>query len=229
MRNDALAAGASYPAIILTVDVAANAALSVTNHAVVSGGGEINITNNAAADLTTITLPPDFAISAAPTITIRAGQQASYAITVTPLNNAFANQIAFNAGGLPLRTSSIFNPPLVTPNTNSATSTLVVSTTGGDAFVAGNTENSRRPFYALLLPFVGLMLSSPAFRKCRSKKRWLLMFFLLVCGGLGLYGCTGVTGNFQNLSTPPGTYTVTITASSGSLQHSALVTLVVQP
>jgi uncharacterized repeat protein (TIGR01451 family) len=229
MRNDALAAGASYPAIILTVDVAANAALSVTNHAVVSGGGEINITNNAAADLTTITLPPDFAISAAPTITIRAGQQASYAITVTPLNNAFANQIAFNAGGLPLRTSSIFNPPLVTPNANSATSTLAVSTTGGDAFVAGNTENSRRPFYALLLPFAGLILSSPAFRKCRSKKRWLLMFFLLVCGGLGLYGCTGVAGNFQNLSTPPGTYTVTITASSGSLQHSALVTLVVQP
>jgi hypothetical protein len=100
--------------------------------------------------------------------------------------------------------------------------------------VAGNTENSRRPFYALLLPFAGLILSSPAFRKCRSKKRWLskrwlLMFFLSGCSGLGLYGCTGVAGNFQNLSTPPGTYTVTITASSGSLQHSALVTLVVQP
>ncbi len=149
----------------------------------------------------------------------RISPQASYAITVTPLNNAFANQIAFNAGGLPLRTSSIFNPPLVTPNANSATSTLAVSTTGGDAFVAGNTENSRRPFYALLLPFAGLILSSPAFRKCRSKKRWLLMFFLSVCSGLGLYGCTGVAGNFQNLSTPPGTYTVTITASSGSLQH----------
>ena len=228
-RSDALSAGASYPIIILTVDAAINAALSLTNHALVSGGGELNTTNDAAADVTTITLPPDFTLSVTPTITIRAGQQASYAITVTPLNNVFANQIAFNAGGLPLRASFVFNPSPVTPNANPATSTLVVSTTGGDAFVASNSQHDRGPLYALLLPFAGLILSSPGFRKSRSRKRWFLMVFLLVCGGLGLYGCTGVAGNFQHLSTPPGTYTVTVTASSGVLQHSAAVTLIVQP
>ena len=47
-RSDALAAGGSYPAITLTVNVAANAPASVTNTATVSGGGEVNTGNDIA-------------------------------------------------------------------------------------------------------------------------------------------------------------------------------------
>src|SRR5208337_4388442 len=62
-RSDALAAGSSYPAITLTVNVASNAPPSVTNAATVSGGGELNTGNDTAKDVTTITnnapcLPP---------------------------------------------------------------------------------------------------------------------------------------------------------------------------
>jgi uncharacterized repeat protein (TIGR01451 family) len=53
-RSDALVAGASYPAITLTVDVAANAPANVTNNATVSGGGETNTANDAVGDPTTI-------------------------------------------------------------------------------------------------------------------------------------------------------------------------------
>src|SRR5439155_286601 len=53
-RNDALAAGGSYPAMILTVSVAANALASVTNTASVSGGGETNTANDTATDPTPI-------------------------------------------------------------------------------------------------------------------------------------------------------------------------------
>ena len=38
-RNDVLAAGASYPALTVTVNVADNAAASLTNTATVAGGG----------------------------------------------------------------------------------------------------------------------------------------------------------------------------------------------
>jgi uncharacterized repeat protein (TIGR01451 family) len=64
-RSDALAAGASYPTITLTVNVAANAAVSVTNTITVSGGGELNIANDTASDVTTITpvLIPDLTIT----------------------------------------------------------------------------------------------------------------------------------------------------------------------
>jgi len=54
-RGDALANGAAYPAITLTVTVAANAPASVTNTATVSGGGEVNLANDTANDVTTVT------------------------------------------------------------------------------------------------------------------------------------------------------------------------------
>jgi uncharacterized repeat protein (TIGR01451 family) len=55
-RTSALAAGASYPALTITVSVASNAASSVTNIATVSGGGEINTSNDSASDVTSITV-----------------------------------------------------------------------------------------------------------------------------------------------------------------------------
>src|SRR5262249_5941357 len=53
-RNDALAAGASYPAITLTVNVPINAPASVTNTVTVAGGGEANTANDQANDSTNI-------------------------------------------------------------------------------------------------------------------------------------------------------------------------------
>lgn len=53
-RSDALAPAASYAPIVLTVSVASNAPASVTNTATVSGGGEINTTNDVANDVTTV-------------------------------------------------------------------------------------------------------------------------------------------------------------------------------
>src|SRR6185369_6064471 len=57
-RSDVLAAGASYPAITLTVTVSATAPASVTNTASVSGGGDVTAGNNSASDPTTITAVP---------------------------------------------------------------------------------------------------------------------------------------------------------------------------
>ena len=53
-RSDVLAAAASYPVITLTVNVPANAPTGVTNSVVVSGGGEVNTTNDTSSDFTTI-------------------------------------------------------------------------------------------------------------------------------------------------------------------------------
>ena len=53
-RNDTLAGNSSYLPITLTVNVASNAASSVTNTASVSGGGENNTANDTATDPTSI-------------------------------------------------------------------------------------------------------------------------------------------------------------------------------
>jgi YVTN family beta-propeller protein len=54
-RNDALAGGASYPVITLTVNVSSTAPPSVTNTVTVSGGSETNTANDTASDTATVT------------------------------------------------------------------------------------------------------------------------------------------------------------------------------
>ena len=54
-RTDALAAGGSDPVLTLTVKVSSKTAASVTNSVTVSGGGEMNTSNDTATDPTTVT------------------------------------------------------------------------------------------------------------------------------------------------------------------------------
>jgi uncharacterized protein (TIGR03437 family) len=60
-RSDALAAGSSYAAITVTVNVASNAASQVTNQAAVSGGGSASAS---ASDVTTIASGPTISLVA---------------------------------------------------------------------------------------------------------------------------------------------------------------------
>jgi len=85
-RSDVLAAGASYPAITLTVTVSGSAAASVTNNAAVSGGGETNTGNDGASDLTTVLVPgpPDLTLSKTHFGSFTQGQAgATYMLTAT--------------------------------------------------------------------------------------------------------------------------------------------------
>ncbi|HSS20247.1 MAG TPA: hypothetical protein VLL54_09240 [Pyrinomonadaceae bacterium] len=88
-RSDALAGGSSYPVITVTVTVANNAASSVTNSASVSGGGQINTTNDSANDPTTINQLPDMTIAKSHVGNFTQGQVgATYSLTAT--NSGFA-------------------------------------------------------------------------------------------------------------------------------------------
>jgi CSLREA domain-containing protein/uncharacterized repeat protein (TIGR01451 family) len=62
-RSDVLPGGGSYPDITVSVNVANPAPPSVTNTATVSGGGEINTSNNSASDPTSFNCSPDFSLN----------------------------------------------------------------------------------------------------------------------------------------------------------------------
>ncbi|HLJ90725.1 MAG TPA: hypothetical protein VKZ53_28220 [Candidatus Angelobacter sp.] len=87
-RGDVLPAGGSFEPITLTVNVDPNAALSLTNVATVSGGGEVNTANDTASDPTTIIAVSDLAISKAHTGNFTPGQTgANYTITVSNVSS----------------------------------------------------------------------------------------------------------------------------------------------
>ena len=83
-RTDVLAADTSYPAITLTVNVAANAPGLLTNTATVSGGGDKNPDNDTATDTTTIIQTgPDPTIAKTHSGPFIQGQTGTYTITVS--------------------------------------------------------------------------------------------------------------------------------------------------
>lgn len=86
-RSDVLAASSSYPAITVTVNVAANAASPQVNAASVSGGGSVTASAN---DSTVIgAAPPSLTITKTHSGNFAQGQQnATYAVTVSNAANA---------------------------------------------------------------------------------------------------------------------------------------------
>ena len=75
-RADILAIGTSYPPLLILVRIAGNAPSSMINRAHVSGGGELNLTNDSSADSTSIIATADFAISKAHVCSFKQGDSA---------------------------------------------------------------------------------------------------------------------------------------------------------
>ena len=63
VRGDSLAGSSSYPSITITANVAQSASATVTNTAMVSGGGEINLANDTATDVATVVSSADMSVT----------------------------------------------------------------------------------------------------------------------------------------------------------------------
>jgi hypothetical protein len=230
-RSDALAFGASYPAITVTGSVAATADPNFTNTATVAGGGELNTSNDSATDATTVSAPPDFTLGiTSQSVTVNAGGTANYVFTITPTSGALSTGITFAVSGLPQKTTFTIAPTTVTLGTSPQTVSLAVMTSGGDPFIAHNSSVNRGIFLAMFFPVSGLVFVGFGPRKRlwkRGKAGWLLCIMLIGMSSAILSGCASVH-NFQHLGTPPGTYQLTVTATAGTTQHSTPVTLIVQ-
>src|SRR5262249_52948738 len=188
----------------------------------VSGGGETVTTNDTASDLTTIVDPPDFALTVSPgTVSLLAGQSTTYTVTVNSLNGAFGSPVALTLNGLPNLTSAAFSSVSVTPGSNGATSSLTVVTLPGDPYVAWNSQGKGIGLFAFAFPAIALVFSGflPRGRKKRVFLTLVLFSLFLAGSGFLISGCAS-SANFRKLGTAPGSYTLTVTGSSGATQHS---------
>ena len=165
-----------------------------------------------------------------------AGQSAKATVTVSP-GGGFTGVVALTCSVSPtpaLAPTCSLNPAQVqVASGGQATSTLTVNTTGPTAYLGQPTlRRERIPIHAAMIPIFVMGLVGVGWRIGRGTKKkviGLVICALLVggevfqvsCGGGGSRG-TGTTG------TPAGNYTVSVIASSGSMQHTASLTLTVQ-
>ena len=127
-RSDALAVGTTYPALTITVNVAANVTASLTNTATVSGGGELNTANDTASDSATITPMPDLTIAKSHSGTFKQSDTGdTYTITVG------------NAGS-----ASTSGTVTVTDTLPTGLTPTAASGTGWTASISGSTVTATR-------------------------------------------------------------------------------------
>jgi uncharacterized repeat protein (TIGR01451 family) len=232
-RADALASGSSYPAITLTVNIPKNIQNTFTNKAVVSGGGDVNPTNNTATD--TVTLgPPIIMTPQSGSVTVIHGNTANLIINVDAPDPTLG-LISFSCSGLPAASACNFSPgsidPAVTPGPTALT--VSVSTARGTASLSAPARPGatiRNPLYAMLaFPVFGIMVAGFGGQRRKGVKRLPMLIMLGLVLLLAMAGC-GVAPPAPppTPGTPAGTFVVTVTATSAGFTATTSFNLVVQ-
>jgi uncharacterized membrane protein len=160
-------------------------------------------------------------------VTVSPGGQAVYTFTVTPpAGDVFAGPIAFNVTGLPTGATATFSPATVQAGGGATTVTMTVSVPA-----SAELQPTPKPFGGGSLPLaLGLILLPFAARLRKARQRLSRMACLVVLALAGLSLATGLTacGGSSTASSPPQTYTLIVTGTSGSLSNTFTVTLTVE-
>jgi hypothetical protein len=160
--------------------------------------------------------PPDFSISlASPVMYVSAGASDATIVTINVVSG-FAQSVSFSCSGLPANVTCAFSPAAVN---GYATSTLTVTASTAAKADARTAELPLAPVAA-----IGAMLGCIGLRRRRI---WL--FALLVCTlSLGsLVACGGGNSPPASTATSSANFAVSVIGTSGSLSHSASLSLTV--
>jgi len=217
-----------------SLDAGASCTIDVTFTPTATGTrmGTLTVNDNAPGSPHTVGLSgtgTDFSLSADPTSrTVTPGQATTYTLSVTPAGG-FNQAVSLSCTGAPSRATCTFSPTSVTPDgTNAATATVNVTTTAPSSVVPRlrPTLPPTGRHERLLLLFGLLAMLATAVTAAR-RRVWigfaatlLLVLLWAACGGGG--------GGGGNPGTPKGTYTLTLTATSGGVSRTTTVSLTVQ-
>jgi N-acetylneuraminic acid mutarotase len=178
--------------------------------------------NSAVASATyTIQPPPTFAFAGSPTsLTVASGSQGTVTLTVTP-QNGFDSTVSFACTGLQPSVSCTFSPATVTPSGTGAVTTQLTLSASTET---GSLRWNSRP----LFPAAPLALAVGFLWLGKRRRVWMVLLLAMTFAGAGmLTACGGGSPSQPSAPNVPATSTVTVNATSGSIQQSATVTLTV--
>jgi hypothetical protein len=201
-----------------------------------TGNGPCTLTMNADTSVSAAFTKPDFTEDvASPTpASISAGQSATSILTFTPIHE-FTGVLSLSCGVQPTPplapTCSLAPASPTLPPSGVVQAKLTMNTTAPKVITAFGFHDAG--WYALWVPVPGfVVLGIVAFDPRKQKKKlaaWLVL--LVVLGGVASQGACGGGGTSQQVTQQPGTpantYTFTVTAASGAIQHQVQIPLTV--
>jgi biotin operon repressor len=239
--NTSLGTAAFSPSYVLSQNGTIQESVSLTDQQLINGQysitavytGDNNYSVSKSAPVN-VTLQPDFSVdpSGSDTNTITRGQSAIFQFTVN-FNDGFTGTVNLSCSGLPSESSCTTQPATITASGTDAT--LSIGTKAPVTATLKATGSSRSTVWAAILGpnFVGIFLLSVPSRKRRlSALVPLLMAAFLVagiaCGGGGSSPSVIAAAPQADPGTPRGTYTITVTGTSGTVSHNLTYTLTIQ-
>jgi sugar lactone lactonase YvrE len=156
------------------------------------------------------------------------GGAVTYNFPLSPVvTSTFLYSVALTATGLPPGATYTFSPASIPAGSETLPVAFTVQTAKSTAVLHRAPGSSRSPWFALLF---GLLLPLAGAKRFRARLTTLpRMLLLLLFGGLslGLVAGLGGCGSGGFLGTPPGqtSYTITISATSGTLVRTSTVQL----
>jgi len=162
---------------------------------------------------------------------VSSGGTATYTLSVSPTGGAYSNTVTFSCDGAPAFATCMVNPGSITPGSISKEVTVAVTTSGPVSQALGGSGPRFGVSAALLCApmaiFSALIFARPRRKLCTHVLSAVLVMLLL------LGGCGGISTGVPKLpavakTTPPGTYSLSVIASSGTLKHVTKLTLIVQ-
>jgi sugar lactone lactonase YvrE len=192
--------------------------------------GNISSQGSTSAPLT-VTVAQQFNVTAPPApLSATPGSSVSVTINVPPIGTSFNSLVTMSASGLPAGATATFNPPVVTPGSTGATTVMTIT-------FAGTASSTSLPIPAQptpLMPFAITAVGMVAIFVQRKKlaKQFTrpltaaLVTVTLLAAPILFVGCNGGFAGVGNAA--PQTVVVTVTGTSGAIQHSTTVTINLQ-
>jgi hypothetical protein len=197
--------------------------------------GDLTIASSALATSAQLSLSGmgfDFSLSSngQSSQTVSSGQTASFTFNLATMGGSSGTFI-FSCSSLPASSSCTFNPPSEAVQANATGSATVKIATGLSSTSAQSSGHVPGPFASRGL-FVGVVLFMLPFAIDR-RQRGAFLLAILILTSLGLTSCAGAGGGGggtplpANGATPPGTYSLVVTATANGLTHKITLTLTV--
>jgi hypothetical protein len=214
-----------------------SALLSAGSHSISAiYSGEPNVVASSTVKVLQITVGgQDFkfvlAAGEAPMQSISAASPASYKFLASPMGETFPGTVTFSLTGLPENWTYTFTPSSISATSGSTAVTLTVRMNSVTPPV--HQPPSKPTPIRAPLPNSFLLLPPPSLRRARDSRRrrndasWYFLGWLLIVAALaGISACGG--GGFFAPAPPPQSYTLKVTATSGTIHHAVILTLRLQ-